>query len=325
MRSTRPVPNGDARRPALGGDHPLIERMTPLSRAGLAALLALTAACGSSRATTPTPLPTPAVPPEVEKPAPASAPRVAAPAPHPFAYGAGEYRYEIRSDAIITAEGTPRVDTVATRAIVTYRVSARDSGLLSIEGSVDSFTVTGSRGGSPPSAGLPFTMTVTADGHPAAPPSRDSAGVCTTPLEAVVATSRELIAAIPVALAVDVQWTDSLSAVTCRGTIPVTTRSERHSQASWVTVPVEWARHEGDAAFEITRTTTTSVAGEGRAAGRQVAVSGSGQGTGLLYVDPELGVLLGAVGNSSTRLIVDTGTQRQQFLQMVRQHISLLR
>ena len=299
--------------------------MTRLSRAGIAALVALTAACGPSPATTPTTLPTPAAPPAAEKPPAAAAPHVAPPAPHPFAYAAGVYRYEIRSDAVIQAEGTPRIDTVATRAVVTYRITPRDSGLLAIEGAVDSFTVTTSRGSSPLTAGLPFTMVVSPDGqiHSSAP--QDSAGVCTTPLEAVVATSRELVTAIPVALAPDVQWSDSTAAITCRGTIPVTARSERHSQASWVAVPAEWSRREGDVAFEIARTTTTAIAGEGRAAGRQVAVSGTGQGTGALYVDPESGVLLGAVGSSSTRLIVDTGTQRQQFLQTVRQRITLLR
>ncbi|NUQ21168.1 MAG: hypothetical protein HOQ09_09430 [Gemmatimonadaceae bacterium] len=255
----------------------------------------------------------------------ASSPVVAAPAAHPFTYASGVYRYEIRSDAIIQAEGTSRTDTVATRAVVTYRVTPRDSGLLAVEGVVDSFTVTTSRGSSPLNAGLPFSMLLSGNGQPHSPVSPDSAGVCTTPLEAVVSTSRELLSAVPVPLAPDAQWSDSLTAVTCRGTIPVTTRSERHSQASWVAVPAEWSRHEGDAAFEITRTTNTSVAGDGRAAGRQVAVTGSGQGTGVLYVDSELGVLLGAVGNSSTRLLVDTGTQRQQFLQTVHQHITLLR
>ena len=299
--------------------------MTRLSRAGAATLVAITAACGPSPATTPAPLPTPAAPPAVEKPPAAAVPVVAPPAPHPFAYAAGAYRYEIRSDAVIQAEGTPRIDTVSTRALVTYRIAPRDSGLLAIEGAVDSFTVTTSRGSSPLSAGLPFAMVVAPNGQVHASPVRDSAGVCTTPLEAVVATSRELVTTIPVPLAPDVQWTDSLTAITCRGTIPVTARSERQSRATWVAVPTEWARREGDVAFEITRTTTTSIAGEGRAAGRQVAVTGTGQGTGALYVDPELGVLLGAVGSSSTRLIVDTGTQRQSFLQTVHQRVTLLR
>lgn len=298
--------------------------MTGLSRVGVAVLAALTAACGSSPATTPATLPTPAASPPAEKPPAAPTPRVAPPAPHPFAYTPGIYRYEIRSDAIIQGEGTARIDTVATRAVVTYRLTPRDSGLLAIEGVVDSFTVTTSRGGAPLNAGLPFSALVSRDGQPHSPVSPDSAGVCTTPLEAVVAASRELLSAVPVPLAPDAQWSDSLTAVTCRGTIPVTTRSERHAHAAWVAVPAEWSRHEGDVAFEITRTMNTSIAGEGHAAGRQVALTGSGQGTGVLYVDSELGVLLGAVGNSSTRLLVDTGTQRQQFLQTVHQHITLL-
>lgn len=286
------------------------------------ALLLLATACGGAR--TPSPLPVPAAPPAAEKPAPAPAPTVAAPAPHPFAYGAGVWRYEIRSDAIVSAQGTDRVDTVTTRAVVTYRVAPRDSGLLSIEGTVDSFTVTRAGASNPIATGLPFALTTAPNGTPHAPTPVDSAGVCTTPLEPVVAASRELLIAIPLALAPDAQWTDSSVTVTCRGTLPLTARSERHSRATWVAVPADWSRRAGDAAYEVARTTTTSIAGEGRAAGRQVAVTGTGEGNSALYVDPELGVLLGAVAHSSTRLIVDTGTQRQEFLQTVKQRVRLL-
>jgi hypothetical protein len=81
----------------------------------------------------------------------------------------------------------------------------------------------------------------------------------------------------------------------------------------------------GDVAFEISRTTTTTISGEGRAAGRQVNLSGAGQGSSVLYVDPELGVLLGGTGNGSTKIVVDAGSQRQEFIQTVHQQVRLLR
>ncbi|HEX2779150.1 MAG TPA: hypothetical protein VHM30_06610 [Gemmatimonadaceae bacterium] len=298
--------------------------MIRLSRVAVVALAVLATACGSSRSAGPTPLPTPAAPPAAAKPVPAAAPNVAPPVPHPFAYLPGVYRYEIRNDAVVTAQGTDRADTIATRAVVTYRITPRDSGLLGIEGTVDSFAVVNSRGSSPMTAGLPFTLTALPNGTLHAPPAADSAGVCTTPLGAVVSASRELLVSFPIALAPGTQWTDSLVTTTCRGTLPVVARSERRSQATWVAVPADWSRRVNDVAFEITRTSTTSIAGEGRAAGRQVALSGTGEGNSALYVDPELGVLLGAVGNSSTRLIVDSGTQRQEFVQTVRQRVTLL-
>lgn len=295
------------------------------SRAAVAVLVTLATACGSSRSTGPTPLPTPAAPPAAAKPTPAPAPTVAPPAAHPFAYAPGVYRYEIRNDAVVTAQGAARTDSITTRAVVTFRISPRDSGLLTIEGTVDSFTVTTSRGSSPMSAGLPFSLTTLPNGTPHAPPVPDSAGVCTTPLEAVVSASRELLVSFPIAIAPGAEWTDSLVTTTCRGTLPVVARSERRSHATWVAVPGDWARRTNDVAFEITRTATTSIAGAGHAAGRQVAVSGTGEGNSALYVDPELGVLLGAIGNSSTRLIVDSGTQRQEFLQTAHQRVTLLR
>jgi hypothetical protein len=81
----------------------------------------------------------------------------------------------------------------------------------------------------------------------------------------------------------------------------------------------------GDVAFEVARTTTTTISGQGRAAGRQVDVGGAGEGSSLLYIDPELGVLLGGTGNGSTRIVIDAGSQRQEFVQTVHQQFRLLR
>jgi uncharacterized membrane protein len=56
-----------------------------------------------------------------------------------------------------------------------------------------------------------------------------------------------------------------------------------------------------------------------------VLVTGTSSTTSALYVNPLSGILLGGVGDATTRLIVDTGTQRQEFIQQLRQHITLLR
>jgi hypothetical protein len=168
-------------------------------------------------------------------------------------------------------------------------------------------------------------MSALLDGRLQGTAAIDSIAVCATPVSAVVSAGRELLTALPVPLTPAAEWTDSTTTVTCRGALPLVARSVRQSRASWVSVPADWSRHQGDVAYEIARTTTTTISGQGRAAGRQVDLSGGGQGSSVLYVDSELGVLLGGTGNGSTKIVVDAGTQRQEFIQTVHQQMRLLR
>ena len=298
----------------------------------LGAIVTLATSCASSGTPAPStaPRPTPAPAPPVVAPPAAAVPDVAPGAPHPFVYGTGTYRYEIRTDAVITAEGDTTADTVSTRALVTYRIARSDSGTITVDGTVDTFTVTNSRiatmaPGVPVSTGVPFTMSAFLDGRLQGTGAIDSTAVCATPVSAVVTAGRELLTALPVPLMPAAEWTDSTTTVTCRGALPLVARSVRQSRASWVSVPLDWSRHPGDVAYEVSRTTTTTISGQGRAAGRQVDLSGGGQGSSVLYVDAELGVLLGGTGNGSTKIVVDAGTQRQEFIQAVHQQVRLLR
>lgn len=294
----------------------------------LGAIAALVTACGSSPASTPSPRPRPvptAMPPVVPPPA-APAPNVSPPAAHPFAYAPGTYRYEVRTDAVIVADGDSTADTVSTRALVTYQIARGDSGMINVAGIVDTFTVTSSRPGAavPASTGVPFAIVAFPDGRLGSTTTIDSTTVCETPVSPVITAGRELLTALPVPLAPAAQWTDSTVTVTCRGALPLVAHSIRQSKASWTSVPASWARNDADVAFEVARTTVTTISGQGRAAGRQVDISGEGQGSSVLYVDPERGVLLGGTGNGSTKIVVDAGTQRREFVQTVHQQVKLL-
>lgn len=198
--------------------------------------------------------------------------------------------------------------------------------MITIEGIVDTFTVSTSHAatGGPAMIGVPFTMTAFLNGRLLDLGIANSAAVCVTPLSVIAAVGREVLVALPVPLAPLAEWIDSAATVTCRAALPVAARSVRRSTASWVSVPPGWSRHAGDAAFEVSSLTTTTVSGQGRVAGRQIELGGQGQGNRLLYVDPELGVLLGGTGNGSTRIVLDAGSQRQEFVQTVHQQITLL-
>lgn len=289
--------------------------------ATLAALAAL-AACGGRAATGPLPTPVPDAPPPV---APAPATTAPAPPPRALSYAPGSYRYSLQSEAVTTAlDGDRRTDTTATRMVVSLRIQPGDAGQLRVLGTVDSFTVRGTSGATSPSvAPLPFELAMSPSGQIATPPV-DSAGACATPTSVPLTLVRELIVSVPVALAPGATWEDSVRVTTCRAMVPVTTRSIRQSRLEWVGVPPELARRSGDAAYRVVRSVSTTVSADSRAAGRQVAVSGAGEGTSAFLLDP-LGVVIGATGNVSSQLIIDSGTHRQQFAQTVRHRIELRR
>ena len=289
------------------------------------ALVAMTAlaACGGRASTGPLPVPTPDAPPPVP---PAPTTTAPAPAPRAFAYNPGSYSYELRSEAVTTAlDGDRRSDTATTQMVVSFRVEPATDGQLRAIGTVDSFAVRSSTPGAAPAtvAAFPFELAISSSGQILTSPS-DSAGACATPTSVPMTLVRELIVSVPVTLQPGAAWEDSVRATTCRAMLPITTHSTRRNRVEWVGLPPEMARRSGDAAYRIVRAVSTTVAADTRAAGRQVMVSGAGEGTSAFFIDP-IGVLLGASGDVSSQLIVDSGTQRQQFAQTVRARISLRR
>jgi hypothetical protein len=253
-------------------------------------------------------------------------PPTPAPAAKAFAYSPGTYRYEVRNEATIAAVGDARVDSMVTRAVITYRLERLQNDSLDVQGTIDTFTVTGGHAAAmrPLTQPIPFRFTATASG--VAPLAGvDSASVCGAPMSTLIVVAHDLLPMMPVPLSVGAEWQDSTVSATCRAMVPVMSRAARVARADWVVIPPEVSVSPGQAGFRILRTTIGSLSGEGQAAGRQVLLTGTSSTTSALYVSPLSGVLLGGVGDATTRLIVDTGTQRQEFVQQLRQHITLLR
>jgi hypothetical protein len=244
-----------------------------------------------------------------------------------FAYAPGVFRYEVRNEATVTSvTGDTRVDTISTRAVITYRLTNTGSDSLDVQGTVDSFVVTGGHGASvPPLAQpVPFQFNATRSGLSSSA-NVDSASVCGAPMSTLMVVAHDLLPAMPVMLSNGATWQDSTVAITCQAMVPITARALRNARVEWVVVPSDVNAAPGQTGYRLLRTTTGSLAGEGQAAGRQVFVTGTSSTTSATYVSPATGMLLGSIGDSMTRLIVDTGTQRQEFVQQLRQRITLLR
>ena len=282
----------------------------------------LVVACGSRPLTRPAPVPAPPVsnlPPVVQPP-------TLAPSATAFAYAPGTYRYEVRNEATIAAVGDERVDSVVTRTIITYRLERLQNDSLDVQGTIDTFTVVGGHVAAVPPLAQPIPFRFTASSSGVAPLAGvDSASVCGAPMSTLIVVAHDLLPMVRVPLSDGAEWQDSTASATCRAMVPVMSRAERVARAAWVVVPLEIAASSGQVGYRILRTTTGSLSGEGQAAGRQVLVTGTSSTTSALYVSPLSGILLGGVGDATTRLIVDTGTQRQEFIQQLRQRITLLR
>jgi hypothetical protein len=290
----------------------------------IAAASILLVACGSSRG--PVTRPAPVAAPPVTNLPPVVQPQTPAPAARAFAYASGEYRYEVRNEATIAAVGgDARTDTVVTRAIIALRLQRLPSDSIEVQGSIDTFTVAGGRGAPvPPLAQpVPFRFLLAPSGA-SAPWGVDSASACGAPMSTLLVVAHDLLPPVHVPLADGAEWQDSTVSATCRAMIPVTSRAERTARAAWVVVPSEIATVQGQVGYRILRTSSGIISGEGQAAGRQVLLTGTTSTTSAVYLNPTSGMLHGGVGDAVTRLIVDTGTQRQEFIQQLRQHIHLL-
>lgn len=308
-------------------------------------LVATAAGCASSgRAGAPA-RPDPVEAPSVVNLPPVVPPLAPAPAPAPFVYASGTYTYAVENEATIAATSGPaRVDTVRSRSIITYRLSPRGDTTF-VEGTVDSVSVssTGSpQGMATATAGagavatgsFPFSFKISPNGVVRSP-GRDSATVCASADIAAIATARDLLVSVPTLLAHGAQWTDSAVTTSCRGMIPVVTRAARTADVAWAIVPdtirtapdtIRTATGGGGLpAYRILRTSIATMGGEGQVAGRHITITGTGSSTNALYLEPLRGVFLGSIGDAVTRLFVDTGSERQEFEQRVRQRVVLLR
>lgn len=299
------------------------------------AFLTVATGCGSSgRVGTPT-RPAPVEAPPAANLPPVVPPMAPPPAPAAFRYAPGTYTYTVENEATIAAtSGRARTDTVRSRFVITYRLTARGD-TTQVDGTVDTVMVssTGTPQGTASATGagsgsFPFSFTIAPDGVVQSP-GRDSATVCSSADIAAIATARDLLVSVPIVLAHDAQWTDSAVTTSCRGMIPVVTRAVRTAVVAWALVPDTIlpapAGPAGQPGYRVLRTSTATMGGEGQVAGRHITITGAGSSTNALYLDPLRGVFLGSVGDAVTRLFVDAGSDRQEFEQRVRQRVIRVR
>jgi hypothetical protein len=214
---------------------------------------------------------------------------------------------------------TPLVDTLTTAIHLTYQIAG--GGLTrQLTGSVDSFTVqsTGLVPAGQQTLAAPITFAaVLSDGRT---PTRFQARpdtACAAPDAALLVVARDLLLPVAPSLAPGSVWRDTVTSTVCRAGIPVTLQSVRSYRV------VGQAVHDSVPAVQLTRATELTLTGQGIVRDDTIAVSGSGTGSGELFLDRTGGRYLGGTDSSSVEMMVTNGKQTRRFVQRARQETKL--
>ena len=264
--------------------------MSRLSHITNGALVLCTFACASGGGTVAAPTPS--------GPAPRTLPPAAVLA---RPYSSSSPTYQILTTASVRAqEDTSALADTLEMSVLAHLEVERGGSRLFISGSLDSFTVQGSGrlAANPPhvaSDTIRFRGEATTLGRilvfTAEQPAR-----CESPDDALVAAVRDLIIPLSDPVAAGATWSDTLTTVSCRGGIALTTTATRHYEVRGLTM------HAGRQALELARATEMTIEGSGTQYGLGVSVTGDGKGSASLYLDPGGGGLLSSMSETMATL-----------------------
>ncbi|HEX6537193.1 MAG TPA: hypothetical protein VF041_21610 [Gemmatimonadaceae bacterium] len=228
----------------------------------------------------------------------------------------GTWRYLASSSTVVSLESDTLAKQLPVQSSAIYRITATGTTPpFAIQGTVDSVTViTSGKPSSPGAAKHPyatFTSTLSPEGSigtiEGSEPPRCPKGV-----DPLVAGVRTLFIAMPPTIARGATWQDTVTAVTCRGDVPIVATTAYRYTLVGDTV---W---QGKPALHITRGSEMTVGNDSTIAGQPTfEISGTGTGTADLLVDPATGTLLQQAGRSTARLVIGTARSRVPFRQEV--------
>jgi hypothetical protein len=218
----------------------------------------------------------------------------------PPRYATGREVYQIASTGtvVVVGDSNAHSDTISTASVMRFDSRWTATG-LEVTGSVTSGRTPGSTGSL-----VPFSATVdTATARVRlASDSSQSAVSCPMANGAALANVREFLASVPRSLSPGASWIDTVTTVTCRGGIPVTTTARRHFT---VTLEPTAGRPEG-AVVLVAHTTSAELRGGTSQHGISIALTGHGEGQASQRYQVLTGQLLGGVSTVDVDLQVGT-------------------
>jgi DNA-binding cell septation regulator SpoVG len=238
--------------------------------------------------------------------------------------GTGAWTYQVTTDASVSLAGDTAGQNVPVHTDATYAVALSGTAPpLTLTGMIDSVTVRrGSRIPAPPVERSPiasFHGIVDADGavEQLVSDAVDTT-MCPGGVDPLMGAVRGLFVRTPAELAAGSAWQDTVSTISCRERVPVTTTVVRayrlDGSAYWQGVP----------ALRVERTSTIVIQSAPQDSAR-LTVSGTGSGSATLLLDPGTGMLLESRGSSSASITVLTVGASLAFTQQATENITRLR
>ena len=239
----------------------------------------------------------------------------------------GTWRYELESKATVSLPGNSPGNTQVGRTTlytITLAQAARSSGSkgdFDLTGKVDSVAVSTNNRIPQPSTGTNapphFSAELSAAGQLTNLRS-DAITSCRHGIDPLTAALQALIVPLPTTISIGTSWRDTVSTVTCRGRVPITTTAIRHyriiSDTLWQAQP----------ALRIYRVDSLTVESRPDSGSTELTVHGSGNGSATLYVATSSGLLFSATTMGSTQLTVATGQSVLPFRQDASETITLI-
>ncbi len=303
--------------------------------AAYAAAVTAATACGGGLTPAPAPDPIP-VPRPLPVPVPVPVPMPLEPAVRdtrlhfPLVVGSTVYRVAMRAELERDSAGRKERDVVETSARVELSLRRDARGSLRGVGRVDSFTVRAN--GASARSSVPVTRSAASNAAPlftsvACDAILDSTQIrtvvrpplpneCDRPEAAAASMGRELLVRLPEYVSVGDTWRDSLVTLVCRGSVPMTLRTNIVSSA------VEL--RDGGRTLLVRQTTASRLDGTSRTPWRQTDVTGDGTGTQDVLVDVARGAITSVDGQATLTVRVTNGTMRDAAaVQTVRQTVTV--
>lgn len=133
---------------------------------------------------------------------------------------------------------------------------------------------------------------------------------CTDPMYSALSSIQRRVVVVPPEITSGIRWTDSLTARSCNGLVPILTTSIRNSRV------LGEAEINGTAAILIERSERSLSTGEGSEGQHRILLKGETSGSARLYIDAHTGALLRSEGEQRTNLLITAGRSRR-FTQVV--------
>lgn len=235
-----------------------------------------------------------------------------------------QHRYRSIATTLLELTDTTGVtrDSISTTVDFTLAI-LHDREPLSFSATIESMSARGGqKTGLATNAELPFSFSAHLEQgrvimDPPAGQTSQSYSDCSREALSTTGIIQRVVLPLPPVLRKDMTWTDSTTATTCSGSIPVTSTAVRHYRII--------GEMSGSASsILLDRQDRTTTTGEGSQGQHRVRLRSDGSGTAQVVLDARTGAVLEANGVHTAVVVITASGRDQRFTQRTREQITRL-